>query len=122
MSGVWAFETSVTCSTNHCPVSIIVASSNHLAQLLKIAPKCPTLKAIVSMEDLTMRERSLLNEWAATVGVEVLVMSELEEWGSQPAQFIEPGPVKGVAGEDELDAQRVSTVSYTSGTTGMFAV
>lgn len=45
-------------------------------------------------------------------------MLELEDWGSQSGNRCDPGPVRGVPGEEELDRSRIVTVSYTSGTTG----
>ncbi|KAK4684188.1 long-chain acyl-CoA synthetase, partial [Tremellales sp. Uapishka_1] len=104
--------------TNHCPLSVVFAAANHLPSLLKIAPKCPSLKAIVTMDVLPPAERDVLTQWAASVGVELLDMAEMEKWGSLEENKIEPGPVKGVPGEAELDEQRIVTISYTSGTTG----
>ncbi|WVQ65243.1 uncharacterized protein L199_003416 [Kwoniella botswanensis] len=104
--------------TNHCPLPIIFASSNHIPSLLKIAPKCPSLKIVVSMDPLPRSEHELLSQWAASLGLELLVLDDLEKYGSMDGVFIEPGPVKGVQGELELDRERVVTISYTSGTTG----
>jgi long-chain acyl-CoA synthetase len=106
-------------STNHCPLSIIFASSNHLAALLKLAPKCPSLRVIVSMDPLLHGEKDVLTQWASSVNVELLDMLELEKWGSTEGIRCDPGPVKGVPGEHELDRDRIVTISYTSGTTGM---
>jgi long-chain acyl-CoA synthetase len=73
------------------------------------------------MDRLPRAERDVLSQWAASVHVELLEMSELENWGSEQGIRCDPGPVKGVEGEDELDRQRVVTISYTSGTTGEFS-
>ncbi|KIR67483.1 long-chain acyl-CoA synthetase [Cryptococcus bacillisporus CA1873] len=99
--------------TNHCPLPIIVASQNHLPALLKIAPLCPSLRVIVSMDPLPTSERQLLNQWAASVGLGFFTMDELEAKGAQ--EPCKPGPEEG---EEELDLKRICTVSYTSGTTG----
>lgn len=104
--------------TNHCPLSIIFASSNHLAALLKIAPKCPTLRIVVSVDPLAPAEKDVLAQWAANVNIELLDILELEAWGASEGVRCDPGPVKGVAGEYELDRDRIITISYTSGTTG----
>ncbi|WVR05579.1 hypothetical protein IAU60_002598 [Kwoniella sp. DSM 27419] len=104
--------------TNHCPLSIIFAASNHLASLFKMASQCPTLKVVVSMDPLSQPEKSLLSQWAATLGLELFTMEEFEKWGQQEGIRCEPGPVKGGAGEIEIDRERVITISYTSGTTG----
>ena len=108
-------------STNHCPLPIVFASANHIASLLKIAPRCPTLRIVVCMDPLPASEREVLSQWASTVDVELLDMLELEKWGAQEGVRCDPGPVKGVPGEFELDRDRIVTLSYTSGTTGMLA-
>lgn len=104
--------------TNHCPLPIVFASANHIASLLKIAPRCPTLRIVVCMDPLPASEREVLSQWASTVDVELLDMLELEKWGAQEGVRCDPGPVKGVPGEFELDRDRIVTLSYTSGTTG----
>lgn len=105
-------------STNHCPLSIIFSASNHLSSLLKLAPKCPSLKVIVTLDPLSRPERAALTEWADSIDVELLDMSELERWGQEEGVRCDPGPVRGVEGEHELDRDRIVTISYTSGTTG----
>lgn len=60
----------------------------------------------------------MLSQWASSVGVELLDMAEMERWGAEEGVRCAPGPVKGLEGEDELDRNRVVTISYTSGTTG----
>ena len=85
---------------------------------MKIAPRCPTLRIIVSIDPLPASERQVLTEWAHSVNLELLDMTELEQWGSEQGIRCDPGPVKGVKGEHELDRDRIVTISYTSGTTG----
>ncbi|WVQ85698.1 hypothetical protein IAT38_007864 [Cryptococcus sp. DSM 104549] len=104
--------------TNHCPLPVIVTSQQHIASILKIAPSCPSLRVIVSMDEIVPGERSLLTQWAASVGVELLTMAEMEKRGAEDGVKVAPGPVSGVAGEKELDEKRIVAVSYTSGTTG----
>ncbi|WWD18202.1 hypothetical protein CI109_102652 [Kwoniella shandongensis] len=104
--------------TNHCPLSIIFASANHIPSLLKIAPECPTLRVVVSMDNLASAEHNVLSEWASSVGVELLNLEELEKWGQQGDVATAPGPIKGIPEEEELDRGRIVTISYTSGTTG----
>ena len=60
----------------------------------------------------------MLAQWAANVNIELLDILELEAWGASEGVRCDPGPVKGVAGEYELDRDRIITISYTSGTTG----
>lgn len=97
---------------------MIFASSNHLAELLKIAPQCPSLRVVVSMDPVSKAEHTVLQTWAQSVNVELLFLADLEKWGQEEGIKCEPGPVKGIAGEEELDQKRVATISYTSGTTG----
>lgn len=81
-------------------------------------PHCPSLRVIVSIDTLPAAEKTVLQEWAHHVGVELLEMPDLERWGAEEGVRIDPGPVKGIQGEFELDQQRVASISYTSGTTG----
>jgi long-chain acyl-CoA synthetase len=60
----------------------------------------------------------VLTEWATHVDVELLDFAELEKWGASEGIRADPGPVKGVPGEEQLDQHRVASISYTSGTTG----
>lgn len=71
------------------------------------------------MDTLTTSESQILTSWAQSIGVELLMLADFEKWGNSEGVRCEPGPVAGIAGEEELDMQRVITVSYTSGTTGM---
>lgn len=73
------------------------------------------------MDPLPRNERDVLTAWASSVQIELLDMAELEIWGQQTGIRCDPGPVKGVAGETDLDRDRISTISYTSGTTGEYA-
>jgi long-chain acyl-CoA synthetase len=70
------------------------------------------------MDPLARAERDVLTQWASSVNVELLDMVEFEKWGMEDGVRCDPGPVKGVPGEHELDRERIVTISYTSGTTG----
>jgi long-chain acyl-CoA synthetase len=87
---------------------------------LKIVPQCPSLRVIVTLDPLPPAEKNVLTEWANHVGIELLSFDELEKWGAEDGIRADPGPVKGIDGEQELDQLRVASVSYTSGTTGQF--
>ncbi|WVO13079.1 hypothetical protein L204_100689 [Cryptococcus depauperatus] len=100
--------------TNHCPLPIIIAAATHIPALLKIAPSCPSLRVVVSMDPMAPTEKSLLGQWASTLGIELMTLEELEQKGTG-ANAIAPGPEHG---EDMLDRKRIATISYTSGTTG----
>lgn len=118
MSGIVCQADQSLCSTNHCPLSIVFAARNHITSLLKFAPRCPVLRVIVSMDPLPRAERELLTQWAASIDVELLDMLELEVYGTEAGVRCDPGPVRGVPREEELDRERIVTISYTSGTTG----
>lgn len=105
----------LTSNTNHCPLPIVVAASNHLTDVLKMAPHCPALRVLVSMDPISPAERDVITQWAASLGILFLDMTEMEAWGLETGNFVAPGPLPD---EQELDEQRIATISYTSGTTG----
>lgn len=72
----------------------------------------------MTLDPLAPAERDLLVQWADSLHIELLDMSELEKWGATAVRC-RPGPVDGVDGERELDRDRIVTISYTSGTTGL---
>lgn len=67
------------------------------------------------MDPISPAERDVVTQWASALGILFLDMVEMENWGLEPANFVAPGPLPD---EDELDQQRIATISYTSGTTG----
>ncbi|KAG8855059.1 hypothetical protein FRB96_007254 [Tulasnella sp. 330] len=92
---------------NHSEISIVFSSSNHIADLIKSAENCPSLKMIVSFDPLDQKVKASFKEMASQRGVEVLEMKEVEAEGRKnPVQPIKP----------TLD--QLAAVSYTSGTTG----
>jgi len=96
---------------NHSPLSIVFTASSHIPALLKVAPKCPSLRVIVSMDTLMEREGSVLRAWAETTGVELWELPDFEVWGAKEGlkrkiQVRPPRP------------DQTATISYTSGTTG----
>jgi long-chain acyl-CoA synthetase len=99
-------------------LSIIFSTANHLTSILKIVPSCPSLRVIVCFDPLPEAEGKVLRDWAHHVGVELLDFDDLEKWGAEDGIRTDPGPVKGIHGEPELDQYRVASISYTSGTTG----
>lgn len=96
---------------NHSPLSIVFTASSHIPALLKVAPKCPSLRVIVSMDTLMEREGAVLKAWAETTGVELWELPDFEIWGAKEGlkrkiQVRPPRP------------EQTATISYTSGTTG----
>ncbi|KAF2711177.1 long-chain-fatty-acid-CoA ligase/ protein binding protein [Pleomassaria siparia CBS 279.74] len=98
---------------NHSTLACVVTGLNHVATLLKLKPRCPTLKTIVVMDPLTTGELpgeskgELLNALAAEIGVTIHYMGDVEALGErQPLPYTPPRP------DDTV------TINYTSGTTG----
>ncbi|KAI0748011.1 acetyl-CoA synthetase-like protein [Daedaleopsis nitida] len=93
---------------NHSELSIVFASPTHIPSLLKLAPKCPVLKMVVSMEPLSTQTKTVLSAWGESVNVDIKEMSELEEFGrANLTEVITP------------KSDTVATICYTSGTTGL---
>ncbi|KAI0223595.1 medium-chain fatty acid-CoA ligase faa2 [Massospora cicadina] len=96
----------------HAELSIIVASSGRVINLLKEASKLPSLKVIVCMDELPKDapDGSLshaLREWAKLAKLQLYDFKEVEALGiANPVDPIPPSP------------QDIYTICYTSGTTG----
>ncbi|KAH6621301.1 hypothetical protein B0J18DRAFT_432117 [Chaetomium sp. MPI-SDFR-AT-0129] len=98
---------------NHSGITAIACSLPHIPTLLKLAPRVPSLKIIISLDPLDAGEvpghskRELLNASAASVGIQILSIDEVESLGARSGRPMRPpGP------DDTL------TINYTSGTTG----
>ena len=63
-------------SLNHSELSIVFATPDHIPALLKLAPKCPVLKMIVSMEPLSEQTRKVLAAWGETLNIQIKKISE----------------------------------------------
>ncbi|KAK4197578.1 putative long-chain-fatty-acid--CoA ligase [Triangularia verruculosa] len=98
---------------NHSELTAVVCSLPHIPTLLKLAPRVPTLKFIISLDPLDAGEMaghsklSLLNAAAAQVGLEIFSMEDVEALGARSGR-----PMRPPQPEDVL------TINYTSGTTG----
>ena len=98
---------------NHSGLHTVVTSLMHIPTLLRLKPRCPTLKVIISCDalyegDLPQQSKAeLLQQFASDFGVQVFSFHDVEELGkSHPRPFNPPAP-------DSL-----ITINYTSGTTG----
>ncbi|KAJ1568685.1 Long chain acyl-CoA synthetase 7 peroxisomal [Cladochytrium tenue] len=103
---------------NHAEIPAVVASLDKVPRLLEVAPHCPRLKIVVSMDgpaDPVAAARDdptdtflALRGWAEARGVRLLTFREVEQIGrsTDPIPFRLPTP-------DDL-----ACLSYTSGTTG----
>lgn len=98
---------------NHGELACVVCSLPHVPTLLKIAPKTPTLKLIITLDSLDEGEmvghskRELLNQLAADAGIQILSITEVEALGKKSGRPMRP-PHK----------DDIFTINYTSGTTG----
>ncbi|KAJ1561095.1 hypothetical protein HK405_004940, partial [Cladochytrium tenue] len=112
---------------NHAEVSLAVASLDKVEKLLQLAPKCPELKVIVSMDGpapppagapaaavaqhaaaVAVSPFGLLRAWAAEKGIILYSFLEVEALGRENrVPFLLP------------TASDILTFSYTSGTTGV---
>ncbi|KAF7535909.1 hypothetical protein G7Z17_g13121 [Cylindrodendrum hubeiense] len=98
---------------NHAEVACVVCSLPHIPVLLKMSPRLPSLKLIVSVDPLDHGElashtkAAVLNEIASNHGIQIYSMAQVEEIGARSGRAPRaPGP------ED------ITTINYTSGTTG----
>ncbi|KAI5367906.1 Putative AMP-dependent synthetase/ligase, AMP-binding, ANL domain-containing protein [Septoria linicola] len=99
---------------NHAQLTSVCSSLAHIPTLLKLAPRCPSLKLVISLDPLSTggelpgtSKKDILNAIAAQHGVQIHEMKDVEAIGQKsPRPFHPPRP------EDTV------TINYTSGTTG----
>jgi long-chain acyl-CoA synthetase len=99
---------------NHASLKSVCTSVSHIPTLLKLAPRCPSLKLIISLDPLAngdelpgTSKKDLLNAIAAEKGIQIHYMGDVEALGeASPMPYHAPKP------ED------IVTINYTSGTTG----
>jgi long-chain acyl-CoA synthetase len=98
----------LTFTVNHADLEIIVCSVDKIPNLLKAASSCPKLKIIISMDDLAPGQATnVLKQWAEEKNIALYSFNEVEALGKkQPRAHVPPQP------ED------ITTICYTSGTTG----
>ncbi|TFK29789.1 long-chain-fatty-acid-CoA ligase [Coprinopsis marcescibilis] len=110
--GVSLYDTlgkdSVEYIVNHAALSVVFATADHVPTLLKLVPKTPVLKLVVSIDNLSAEATKVLKEWAASLNVRFLLLSELEEFGKE--NLVAPIPAT---------PDTVASICYTSGTTNM---
>ncbi|KAI9335169.1 hypothetical protein DFJ73DRAFT_852065 [Zopfochytrium polystomum] len=102
---------------NHAEVPLAIASIDKVPNLIHLAPKCPQLKVIISMDGppahadpavVALTPFGVLKKWAAEKGVTLLSFLEVEALGSKNRV-----PFRLPTSKD------IACFSYTSGTTGM---
>ena len=70
------YFTNKTSSINHSHLTVIFTSGDHVSTLLKLIPQTPTLKLIVSFDELPDEATKAFKEWAQTQGVEFQTLAE----------------------------------------------
>jgi len=108
--GVSLYDTlgpdSVEYIIGHANLTLIFATSQHLSTLLKLAPKVPMLKVIVSIDPLIGEAKNVLQAWGKMVSVQIMDLFEIEALGKKNMiDIITPTP------------DQIATICYTSGTT-----
>lgn len=99
---------------NHASLPVICTSITHIPTLLKLAPRCPSLKLIISLDPLSNGEelpgtskKDLLQAIAADNGIQIHYIRDVEALGeASPRPYHAPRP------------DDIVTINYTSGTTG----
>ncbi|KAK3169880.1 hypothetical protein OEA41_009264 [Lepraria neglecta] len=99
---------------HHASLPCVATSLPHIPTLLKLKPRVPSLKVIISLDPLDQGERegysklAILNDLASELGVRIYSIQEVEAIGASngPPQYHPPLPSDLV------------TINYTSGTTG----
>ncbi|KAI9815692.1 MAG: hypothetical protein M1827_002088 [Pycnora praestabilis] len=98
---------------NHSTLTCVVTSLSHIPTLLKLKPRLPSLKLIISLDPLDAGELpglskgALLGAMADDLGVSLHSMDDTEALGRDS-----PRPYNPPTSED------IVTINYTSGTTG----
>ncbi|SPO03818.1 related to long-chain-fatty-acid CoA ligase FAA2 [Cephalotrichum gorgonifer] len=98
---------------NHAELSAVLCSLPHIPVLLKLAPRLPKLKLIVSLDPVDAGEIAghtkldVLNAMAAEHGIKIYSMETVEAIGAASGR--KPRPPR---------REDIATINYTSGTTG----
>ncbi|KAG8863713.1 hypothetical protein FRB96_007550 [Tulasnella sp. 330] len=91
---------------NHAEISLVFSTTQHIATLLSLSHKTPTIKTIVSIEKLHHTTRDILVRWGKDRGIEIMDLPEFEALGER--HLIAPLP---------CTPDTVASICYTSGTT-----
>ncbi|KAF2427138.1 long-chain-fatty-acid-CoA ligase 1 [Tothia fuscella] len=98
---------------NHAGLHCVATSLNHLPSLIRLKPKCPTLKFIICIDSMSAGEQpnmsklELLSQFAQEYGVGLHQLHDVEALGLK-----NPRPYNPPTADD------IVTINYTSGTTG----
>jgi long-chain acyl-CoA synthetase len=98
---------------NHAQLACVVTSINHITTLLKLKPRLPSLKMIISIDPLDAGERpgyskrAILESMAKDLGIQIYSLHDVEAMGEKRSRPYNPPK-----------ADDIITINYTSGTTG----
>ncbi|CAG7853254.1 Long-chain-fatty-acid--CoA ligase 5; AltName: Full=Long-chain acyl-CoA synthetase 5; Short=LACS 5 [Serendipita indica DSM 11827] len=91
---------------NHSEITIVFVAARNMESLIALAPKCPKLRIVVSLDKLSMETEQRAIQVLKEHGMRFMNLSELEDAGkSNPLPPTPPNP------ED------IATICYSSGTT-----
>ena len=106
--------TAVEYIINHASLACVVSSLPHIPALLQLKPRLPSLKIIISTDSLDSGERAgytkfdILSSIAAELGIAIYSFEQIEAIGANHGTRICRPPVPS----------DITTINYTSGTTG----
>ena len=98
---------------HHATLASVCTSLPHIPTLLKLAPRLPSLKIIISLDPLSSGEQAghskldILSALAADLGIKIISMTDVEALGERLGAVPRPPTPTDTI-----------TINYTSGTTG----
>ncbi|MCJ1285327.1 hypothetical protein MMC26_004667 [Xylographa opegraphella] len=98
---------------NHATLACVATSLPHIPTLLKLKPRLPSLKIIISLDPLNAGEQAglskfdILSSLATDLGIQIMSIDQVEALGVASGNPVRP-PVPS----------DIVTINYTSGTTG----
>lgn len=93
---------------NHSEASMAFVTQENLPRLIALGPRCPKLRVIVSIDDLSEGATRVAQAWAKEYRLELYTMKQLEVMGAQTRYPVNPPKPHDLA-----------TICYTSGTTSV---
>jgi long-chain acyl-CoA synthetase len=67
---------SIITRISHAYLTVVFATSDHIPDLLKIAPKVPMVKMIVCIDDLSPDTKRVLTAWGEALNIQVKELRE----------------------------------------------
>ena len=91
-----------TIRLNHIESTLVVVAPQHVTTILKLAPRLPDMKCIISMDTLSEESRRIYESWGAEFGIKIYDLAQSEFAACQLA-FHSPSCSRGDR-EDEPQA------------------